>query len=433
MNGSIQYWARMKRRDLLFASGLSLLVGTSALAQDQPQIPEQAARLLEALQQDRLSLTMNNGPAGPGWDWLIKEAQAARFTLIGEEHGVAETAQLSAALFNALRESGYSRMAVELSPPIAADIEAAARRDGFKGTTDLLNTSGVFTFSNLREEAQFLADVVKAAPKNERVLYGFDREIFSDRYLISKLEAKVPPGAREAFTRLKEASTNAWARNEQTQNPDDMFLLAEDPALVSAVRAAWPHPDRESDAVLRTLEESLAIETAERTGGMWPYAQRRAQWNRENLAALLKEEQGRKMPAKLMMRFGYSHMIRGANYFNLFDLGAMADEVAALTGDCAFHILVLPGPGSQQAVPGPKFSFLAVSSDEYDELKAGDQRLMRVLANANATGHEVVDLRALRPLAMRGLDGWNSDLVRTIYGYDAAVIWKGAHASSTLK
>jgi hypothetical protein len=52
-----------------------------------------------------------------------------------------------------------------------------------------------------------------------------------------------------------------------------------------------------------------------------------------------------------------------------------------------------------------------------------------VLSNANATGHEVIDLRALRPLAMRGLEGWNPDVVRTIHGYDAAVIWKGAHAS----
>jgi hypothetical protein len=26
---------------------------------------------------------------------------------------------------------------------------------------------------------------------------------------------------------------------------------------------------------------------------------------------------------------------------------------------------------------------------------------------------------------------WNSDVVRTIHGYDAAVIWRGAHASSS--
>jgi hypothetical protein len=71
-----------------------------------------------------------------------------------------------------------------------------------------------------------------------------------------------------------------------------------------------------------------------------------------------------------------------------------------------------------------------VSSDEFDAFRAGDQRLTRVLSTAEAPGHEVIDLRPLRTLAMRGLEGWNPDVVRTIHGYDAAVIWKGAHASS---
>jgi hypothetical protein len=368
---------------------------------------------------------MNDGrPAGPGWDWLVREARDARFTLIGEEHGVAETAQLSAALFTALRGSGYTRVAIELSPIIAQDIEAATRRNGLQGTVDFLSAPGTFTFYNMREEAQFLTNVIKAAPSSERVLWGFDREIFSDRYLISKLEPRIPPRAREGLARLKEASTNAWASG-------NAFTMSQDPAVVSAVRAAWPNPDRESEIILRTLEESLAIGVAARTSS-WEYTHRRTQWNRDNMAALLREEQGRKSPPKVMMRFGYNHMIRGANYVNAFDLGAMAGEVAALTGDRAFHILVLPGPGSRQAVLGPSGSFTSVSSDEFDEFRAGDQRLTRVLSNADATGHEVIDLRPLRRLAMRGLEGWNPDVVRTIHGYDAAVIWKGAHASSGL-
>jgi len=386
------------------------------------------ARLLEALQANRLPLTMSDGrPAGPGWDLLVREARNARFTLIGEEHGARETAQLTAALYSTLRGSGYSRFAFELSPPIAQDIEAAARRSGVQGIEDFLRTPNLFTFYNLHEEAQLLADIVQAGPRNQRVLWGFDREIFNDRYLISKLEPKVPAGARAAFARVKEASTNAWAQNAQTRNPDDMFILAADSGLVSALRAAWPNPDRESDAVLRTLEASLAIETAERGGGAWPYMERRAQWGRDNFAALLRAES-----PKILMKFGYNHMIRGANYFNSFDLGAMADEVAALVGDRAFHILVLPGPGSRQAMLGGN-GFGSVASDSVDELRAGDQRLTRVLSNANATGHEVIDLRPLRRLAMRGLEGWNADVVRTIHGYDAIVIWQGAHAESGLK
>ena len=427
----------MHRRDLFVTGGMLLLAGARAVGQGaappaarpQPRSPQ--ASLLEALRRNRLPLAMGDVPTGPGWDWLVREARGARFTLIGEEHGVAETARLSAALFAALRGAGYRRMAIELSPIIAQDIEAAARRNGMQGILDFFASPGTWSPMYLREEARFLADVVEAAPTKERVLWGIDREIFSDAYLISRLEASVPPRAREPFGRLKEASTGAWARREKNPGAEPPFLFAQEPAVVSAVRAAWPNPDRRSDTILRTLEESLAIHTVARTGSAWASSERRAQWMRGNLASYLREERARGSSPKVMLKAGYNHMIRGANYVNVFDVGAMADEVAALDGARAFHVIVLPGPGSRQAVMGPGRSFTSVSSDEFDEFRAGDNRLTRVLANADAAGHEVIDLRALRPLAMRGLEGWNADVVRTIHGYDAAVIWKGAHASTS--
>src|SRR5438270_7678019 len=87
----------INRRDLLLASGLFLLARTRASGQGAPppraQLQNQGTpqgRLLEALQRNRLPLTMSDGdsPAGRGWDWLVREARDARFTLIGEEHGV---------------------------------------------------------------------------------------------------------------------------------------------------------------------------------------------------------------------------------------------------------------------------------------------------------------------------------------------------------
>ncbi len=375
----------MHRRDVILA-GLSLLTGAHAFVprRVQSQAQDPAARLLRALQANRMPPTMTGRPAGPGWDWLVQQARDATFTLIGEQAGVAESAQLAAPLSATLRASGYARIAVGLSPAIAHDMEAAARRSGMPGIADLLRTPSVWTFYNLREEAQFVTDVIAAAPRNERVLWGYDREIFSDRYLISKLEAKVPARAREPLARLKLASANAWAAFEQSRNPDDMFLLAGDPALVTALRNAWPKPDAESDAILRTLEASLAIEAAERNGGAWPYLQRRAAWIRENLAALINDGQGRTPPPKIMIRGGYTHMIRGANYFNLFELGALADTAATLAGGRSFHVIVLPGPGSRQAVPAGRRSFSAVSSDEFDEFQASDQRLTRVLSRSDA-------------------------------------------------
>src|SRR5467141_1589924 len=196
----------ISRRDLLFASGMSLLTSlrpfrrSAAPPPQQPQTPTTPqARRLAALQGNRLPLTMTDGPAGPGWDWLVQQARDARFTLIGEEHGVAETAQLAAALFKALRGSGYSRMAIELSPIIAQDIETAARKNGLQGILDFSASPETWSPMYLREEARFLTAVINSAPKNERVLWGFDRELFSDRYLISRLQTRVPRSAKQSI------------------------------------------------------------------------------------------------------------------------------------------------------------------------------------------------------------------------------------------
>src|SRR5215470_10932602 len=120
--------SKMNRRDLLFAGGLSLLAVTAAAPPraQSPTVSSPQARLLEALQRNRLPLTMGTaGPAGRGWDWLVQQARDARFTLVGEEAGVAETSRFSAALFRALRGVGYGEIAIQLSPIMAQEIEAA--------------------------------------------------------------------------------------------------------------------------------------------------------------------------------------------------------------------------------------------------------------------------------------------------------------------
>src|SRR4029078_480542 len=164
----------MSRRELLVASGLSLLGISRARGQGAPANQTQSqnpsppqTRLLEALQANRLPFTMSDGnPAGRGWDWLVQQARNARFTLVGEEHGVAETAQFAAALFKALRPAGYRRVAVELSPLIGGDIQTAARRNGLQGILNFFAIPNAWTPMHMREEAQFLAAVIGAGPKN---------------------------------------------------------------------------------------------------------------------------------------------------------------------------------------------------------------------------------------------------------------------------
>jgi len=225
-----------------------------------------------------------------------------------------------------------------------------------------------------------------------------------------------------ARTRVVYASEGSVSECLGAANPFSLFTARFGRGVSGPDRLAQSR--RESATILRTLEESLAINAVGRTGTAWDSSDRRARWMRNCLAERLREERG--SPLKVLMKFGYNHMIRGANYVNIFDVGAMTDEVAALKRSSRVPYPRPPGPRFAPGCPRQGRSFTSVSSDEFDEFRAGDQRLTRVLPNANATGHEVIDLRALRPLAMRGLESWNPDVVRTIHGYDAAVMWKGA-------
>ena len=117
---------KVDRRNLLIAGGMSLVSSIRGFARssDAAVPPAQSeklssgvARLMEALHANRLPLVMSGeGTGWARWEWLVQQAQDAQFTLIGEEHGAVETARFSAALFNALRGSGYNRVAIELSP-----------------------------------------------------------------------------------------------------------------------------------------------------------------------------------------------------------------------------------------------------------------------------------------------------------------------------
>jgi hypothetical protein len=108
---------------------------------------------------------MSGGPAGAGWDWLVLQARSARFTLIGRRarsrgNGPVFSGPLQCASWIRLHPSGGRTFSV-----IAEDVEASARLNGLQGIVNFLNAPGTFTFYNLREEAQFLADVIRTRPE----------------------------------------------------------------------------------------------------------------------------------------------------------------------------------------------------------------------------------------------------------------------------
>ena len=88
----------MKRTTLPLLA-LALLLGFAKAPQAQTPVPPPTAapaptfeqRLAARAAENRYAVTFQNGAfSGPGWDLLLAEGRAARFFLVGEEHGVAE-------------------------------------------------------------------------------------------------------------------------------------------------------------------------------------------------------------------------------------------------------------------------------------------------------------------------------------------------------
>lgn len=381
--------------------------------------------LIPAVKQHSYPLHYKNQQfSGSAWDLLLDEAKAAQFFLLGEEHGIAENPKLAASLFKALIPSGYSRLGVEVSPQMATLLDSAAR-DGLDGLKKLYqNPVTRAVFFGLQEEAEMLVEIRKAAPDKEPVFWGFDYEVLGDRYLLSLLEAGQPPAdAVSAIAKLRTASDQSWQTFEQTKNPQYIFSFAGDPKLVETARLAWPNADADMQWAMHSLEETLAINSLWTSGQSWNSNARRVDLLRSNF---LKYWRQAEVKPKVFAKMGAGHLIRGRSMTDVFDLGALLPEVAALNDGNSFHLLVLPGKSSDVAMFNP------VEMRYQNGPSQGVKGLELLIDNVPSGQFTLIDLRPLRPLVSRDRQGISPELVQTIYGFDAVVIMGGSTAAKNL-
>lgn len=417
------------RRALIGALGLGV-AASAASAQETPAPapppqPELRERITTRAQENRCRLGYDGARfSGPAWDMLVAEGQGAHFFCIGEEHGIAENPRLAAQLFAAI---GSEKACVEISPPMAAELDRAARR-GVDGVRELFRDPGAnVAFFGMREEVEWIAAARGAVRGRSQAVWGLDYEVGSDRRIISRLKAKrKPAAAATALAALEDASNQSWARYNETHSPQHIFSFAGDPTLARAVRDAWPNADDEAAWMLETLEETFAINQLWVSGQGWASNQRRAQFNRANLRRYFAEE-GR--TPKVMFKFGSSHMVRGMSHTQVLDIGTQVSELAESTGRKSFHVFVLPGAGALHAQFDPTaFTYRSAPAGAY-----ADDAMTPLLAAAYADAMTLIDLRPIRPLVFgRRHKALDADLVRTIHGFDALLVMSGSTPSANL-
>jgi hypothetical protein len=112
----------------------------------------------------------------------------------------------------------------------------------------------------------------------------------------------------------------------------------------------------------------------------------------------------------------------------VYDLGSLLPELAALEGSRIFNLLVLPGKDSRAAVLDPT-TMRYVAGEPKDSYVEGLELITDQVAPDAFT---LIDLRPLRPLLSRIREGVHPELMRTVHGYDALLVMSGSTPSSNL-
>jgi hypothetical protein len=429
----------MRRTTLLLV--MVLFPGLVQTSRAQPPAPPPAAapaptfeqRLAARAAENRHAATFQNGAfSGPGWDLLLAEGQKARFFLVGEEHGVAEVPAVVRELFRALQPAGYRHLAIEISPPLADVLDERARgADGLQRLSSFYREypPGV-AFFTLKEEAELLVAARAAATGDSPVLWGLDYEVTADRFLFERMRGKAPDGpARAAVEALHETSAAAWKTVSTDKDPAAFFSFSQPPEVLDAVRKAWPDPDPESAIALEVIGETLAINRAFVENRNWESNDRRARLNRRNFLRHWHQALAEGPAPRVLFKFGASHLLRGRNVSEVFDLGNLVSEMAAAEGSQSFHLLVVGGAGTQHAVFNP----VSLAYEPAPVDLVAEESLQAIAGQAWPEGYTLLDLRPLRPLLSAGRTKTaDPELMRIVHGYDALLVLTGSHPSQML-
>jgi len=425
----------LDRRNLLTGAGLAGLcataTATAAAARTRGDAPDPLRHLIAEAPSQRMAVAFDGTTwSGPGWDHLLDAGRASQFLLLGEEHGLVEVPALVRQLMPALGTAGYSRLALEVSPPGARALDVAAQ-EGVPGLRRFYadHPPGP-AFYTMDEEARMLAAVRGGFPANSPLLLGLDYEVLIDRYLIDQLKIRVPASAGAALTALDAASKASWARFEATRDVRWYFCFSGDPALVRAVRAVWPDPDPLSEEILETLGRSLLSNQHQTAQRYFLSNDSRAQLTRANWVRFWRAETAAGRQPRILFKFGAGHMVRGRSMTEVYDIGNMVAETAALMGGRSYHLLVVPLDGGRQAAFNPAtFGYEPRPVETIAEM--GLEPLAALAFPDSAT---LFNLEALRPRLPASLTRTaDPRLARVVHGYDAVLLVPGATASGRLE
>ncbi len=395
--------------------GLALAFSAPAFAQTPPP---PAPTLAERLAANRYAIAFEDGRLGePGATLLSRAMTEAQFFMVGEQHGTATIAQISAALHHEAAGIGYNHAAMEIGPASGVEVERLIRSGPGRLAAQLRTPAYSFAVAFLfwAEEGALAEQFVALSPARGDAIWGLDQEFVGALpLLLPRLEALArTPAQRAALATLRTRSATEPTALGQMPTADLeplrlAFASNADPAAAEMV----------ADLILSN--RIYAPFTGRGGSGLEANLLRETYMKRNFLRRFEAAERAEGRPPRVFLKFGANHLMRGFSTTNVPSLGNFIAEWGLSRGFGAASIFI-------DCVGGKQNDPRTGANSPCDSELPADSPLRTMMLDAPLT---LFDLRPLR--SPRLVDPLDPQTRRIILAFDFYLPVRNPRAATPL-
>lgn len=373
---------------------------------------------------------------GSGADFLSKEANAARFFLLGEDHGIGSNLKFAAALFNLLQPNGYNTYVTEIGPVSAGHIRTRLQQPDSLTALRELFTQQPFSipFSWYEEEVRLLQAIQQSQPRAaEPAIIGIDQEfILSPQLHLETLQTLCTDSALKLKINEWLYMEKAAIRDMYAGKPIDqleLFMNLALPTEWTSLRNSFElQHNAEGLRIMEALTASHTIYMHYKTEAYYLNNHVRSVLMKKYFYQAYQQQQVAQPATRYLIKLGANHIERGHSAMGIQDIGNFISELAVMENSQSFHLFVLPVSGKQNAwlpfLP-EEFKAMPIEPNTQPELRP-------ILESVSEkSGWHLYDLRPLRLRQTYWADG-NADFKKFFRGYDAILLMYDAQPATLI-
>ncbi|WP_146186527.1 hypothetical protein [Pedobacter sp. HMWF019] len=348
---------------------------------------------------------------GTGWDILQKEAEKVQFLMIGEQHGEAEIPVFTEKIADVFKPKAF---VAEIDPYSAERLKKIAPNP----------TGYVAHFNKWPYDLAFYCwetemHLAKKLITSKVDIWGLNEITFMSTGLffeeLSNI-AKIPANKQLALKKAIEYGLNDKPLYLDANTFNELSLFKLTTGYLDSLQFTFRNDNKQSQKMLRDLRASRPL--------LWENYPMRVEMMKKNLLNYVAPYIGRDSISipKLLFKFGANHLTRSNSTTGFYEVGNLADNLAAAQGKKTLHILIFGKQGTINTMLSTDNKKAIQTYNVKDDKDLTSFKPFYSLVNDDEWA--VFDLRPIRAALKRGsLKGSNLEMENLLTGFDLLVLF----------